>query len=336
MRRIEMCCEVCGSSESTIVKKKEAIGVRGEDVVIEADVRVCLCGNELFDEELDRDNLSRAYDLYRSRRGIMTPFEIRHMREAYGVSQRGLSKLLGWGDVTLHRYETGAVPDPSHSKLLDLLKDPAVMKSVLVKGRDLLPRTTFETVMANVVERLDEQAPRTSLLSLQGKFDSGEADIFSGFRRFDITKFTHALLYFAQHTSCLYKTKVNKLLFYADFVHFQEFLVSITGSRYLKYEFGPVPEKYDGLLWEVAQLGLISVSEEPIGQYVGNVIRPLAEYDPTVFSDDELRVLDEVSCRYGEMTARAISERSHKEDGWLETDPSHPIPYSFAERLKTI
>ena len=137
-------CDVCGSFETTITKKNETIEVRGKEVEIEAEVRVCSCGNELFDEELERDNLSKAYAEYRARLGIMSPEEIKQMREGYGISQRGLSRLLGWGDVTVHRYETGAIPDQPHSMLLELLNDPAVMSSAMSKGKDLLPKTTFE------------------------------------------------------------------------------------------------------------------------------------------------------------------------------------------------
>ena len=329
-------CDVCGSFETTITKKNETIEVRGKEVEIEAEVRVCSCGNELFDEELERDNLSKAYAEYRARLGIMSPEEIKQMREGYGISQRGLSRLLGWGDVTVHRYETGAIPDQPHSMLLELLNDPAVMSSAMSKGKDLLPKTTFETVMSNVREKLAQKGKGLTLASLQERFDFGEADICSGFKRFDLTKFTNALLFFATKVPDLYKTKVNKLMFYADFLHFNEFVVSITGSRYLKYEFGPVPEKYEGLIWEVSQLGVISVTEEPVGQFVGSVIRPLVDYDPTVFTDDELRVLESVAKTYGELTSRSISEVSHKEDGWLETDPSQPIPYSYAKTLKSL
>lgn len=123
-------------------------------------------------------------------------------------------------------------------------------------------------------------------------------------------------------------------MFYADFIHFSRLTNSITGSRYLRFEHGPVPEKYDGLLWELEQLGLIKVAVEPAGIFAGYVIYPLAEFDPTVFTDEELAVLNEVAAKYGSMTAAAISETSHSELGWLKTDPKEPIPYSYATELK--
>ena len=327
-------CEKCGGQSSELARKEETIIVRGVDITFEANVRVCSCGNELFDEESEQANLTRAYDIYREQEGILGPSEIREIRESYGISQRALGRILGWGEITVHRYETGAVPNQSHSTMLELLRDPAVMKKLLTKGQKELPKATYEAVMGRVQEMLDQNEPKQSLRQLESKLGMGDEDLYSGFRQFDLIKFANALLFFAHNIPALYKTKFNKLMFYADFIHFDRLTNSITGSKYLKFEFGPVPEKYDGLLWELEQLGLIKVAVEPAGLYAGYVIYPLAEFDPTVFTEEELEILNEVAEKYGNMTAATISEMSHQESGWLETDPKQPIPYSYAVDLK--
>ena len=62
----------CGEIESSVIVKKETIPVRGENIEIESNIRVCNnCGEELFDEELEEDNLSRAYEEYRKKKDIL-------------------------------------------------------------------------------------------------------------------------------------------------------------------------------------------------------------------------------------------------------------------------
>ncbi len=72
--------------------------------------------------ELDDATLERAYAIYRRRFSILTPNGIREIRERSGLSQRDFGRLLGWDDVTLHRYETGALPAIAHNAVLKMLE----------------------------------------------------------------------------------------------------------------------------------------------------------------------------------------------------------------------
>jgi len=42
---------------------------------------------------------------------MLSPYEIRELRKRYGLTQKELSLLLGWGSVTMSRYENGALQD---------------------------------------------------------------------------------------------------------------------------------------------------------------------------------------------------------------------------------
>ena len=58
-------------------------------------------------------------------------FLIGNTRETYGLSQRAFSKLLKWGEVTMNRYEMGAIQDKAHNNILILLKKPENMLNIL-------------------------------------------------------------------------------------------------------------------------------------------------------------------------------------------------------------
>ncbi len=326
-------CELCGEAESTVIEKSEVLNVRGEDIQTVSNVRVCKCGNELFDESLDEENLIRVYNVYRTRRNILTPEEIREIRERYGLSQRALGKVLGWGDVTIHRYETGALPDSSHFKMLRLIEDPKIMKKLLLEAQFSIPRTTFQRVMEKIEALVGEREDEIFLDMLEHRVQSSTVDIESGFKRFDLDKFINVVLFFAQKVPMLWMTKLNKLLFYSDFRYFKNFTTSLTGLKYRKLDYGPVPDNYEMLLGSLNNLKFIKLSPSCIGQYCGNIIIPLTEYDPNMFTKEELEILNQVKEELGDDTSSTLSEVSHKEKAWTEAPYCGVISYEHAMDL---
>ncbi len=103
--------------------RDEVYTVRGEKIGVRARVLVCRrCGNDLFDLESEEETARMVYQEYRRRRGLLSPEEIRRLRGRYGLSQRQLARLLGWGLVTVQRYEKGALQDAAHDLLLRQLE----------------------------------------------------------------------------------------------------------------------------------------------------------------------------------------------------------------------
>ncbi len=113
-------CPLCGTvSRRCIERRRETLVVRGTPIDVDADVAVCIdCGEDMADMELDDATLERAYTIYRRRFGILTPDGVREIRERSGLSQQDFGRLLGWDDVAIHRYETGALPPIAHNAML--------------------------------------------------------------------------------------------------------------------------------------------------------------------------------------------------------------------------
>jgi Helix-turn-helix. len=133
-------CPVCNiEQETNVIEKEEISNVRGDEIKSLARIRICcVCGEELFDEELDEENIKRVYDIYREKHGILSSEEIKNIRECYGLSQRVFARLLGIGEASIARYETGALPEKSLSNMIMLLKNPKNMKKLLEKNEDVL------------------------------------------------------------------------------------------------------------------------------------------------------------------------------------------------------
>jgi putative zinc finger/helix-turn-helix YgiT family protein len=153
-------CENCDKKvASRIVEREIELLVRGEPTKVLARVRICdSCGEECYDEELENTLFKTAYDLYRRRHNIVFPEEIRAIREKYGLSQRGLAVLLGWGEITIHRYEGGSIADEAHNQLLHLLKYPENMLRIVEMNGCRLPASSLKKLRAKLDEILCKTA----------------------------------------------------------------------------------------------------------------------------------------------------------------------------------
>ena len=90
------------------------------------------CGAPLVDENLETQIAKLANEKIRGQRGIITTKEISDILNQYNVSQKYLSKLLGWGEITLTRYVSGGyTPSIQNSEKLKSLKDPYVLMKIM-------------------------------------------------------------------------------------------------------------------------------------------------------------------------------------------------------------
>ncbi len=154
-----------------------------------------------------------------------------------------------------------------------------------------------------------------------------EATVFTGYRAFSLEKMAAMVSYLASRTSDLYKTKLNKLLFYADFTNFYLNGSSISGSRYVHLPYGPVPDSYEETLETLNHYGVIDVSKQNSAELVRS-----GENSATDFlSADETRSLDWVLQTFGAMTASQLTEISHRESAYKNTRTGEEIAYEYAK-----
>ena len=179
-------CEECKKEvETTIVTKKESYNVCGEMIDVNAQVLVCAeCGEELFSEELDNATLINAYNEYRRRHKLLLPEEIKEIRQQYGLSQRGFSKLLNGGDKTICRYENGSLQDRAHNSLLIFLKNPENMRSYLTENEIDIDEKQ-KTKLLDIVERLEQNLEYRENRKFFDEFFSETPCEENGFKGFD-------------------------------------------------------------------------------------------------------------------------------------------------------
>lgn len=123
-------------------------------------------------------------------------------------------------------------------------------------------------------------------------------------------------------------TKLNKILFFADFLSYEELGQSISGQAYRKLERGPVPRRIlptiDGM---VAQGWCAWIEREYYGR-AARRLQPLRDPDLSVFSEGELEIVRRVVRDLWDLNAREASDLSHRFAGWQAAAPGEEIPYS--------
>jgi putative zinc finger/helix-turn-helix YgiT family protein len=319
-----------------LVTKEEVIRVRNKPIKIELQYLRCVeCGDEAFDPGLNVDPFSLAYRKYRKEYGFLQPEEIREWRKANKLTQGELAKLLGVGGATISRYENGALQDPSHEKLLRLAMNPSNLLQLIEESEGVFTESKKRRLIEGLeqVQAGGNSIDSTIMVSL-GNYKPNE---YSGYRRLDLEKLYSAILFFCKEG--VLKTKLNKLLFYADFKHYKGYAISITGARYAHIPFGPAPDNYEIYYGALSSKKAIQFMEEiypakrggePV---VGEIIKAVKKPDLSLFAASELRIMASVQEDFEKYNAREITDFSHKEVGYQETEDGGTISYDYAKKL---
>lgn len=326
-------CPNCeGITDINLIKTRETFNVRGELLEIDVEYNRCLeCGKEFDDPRSKSDPLEMAYRIYRNKHGMIQPEEIRGMRKHYGLTQRELSKLIGWGGATLSRYENCALQDIAHDRFLQLLKNPANLKTLILKNGGFLRNEKRERILALLSDEIGEACAIPEFVEEHfGKYDP---DIHNGFNKLNLDKIIEAVKFFA--VDGVFKTKLCKLLFYADFKHFKDYAVSITGARYVHLPHGPVPDNYEHYFAiMIHNEKAIRIEEFDYDDYIGEQFHAEVDPETDIFNTSEVEILGFVKSFFKSYSAKAIREFSHNEKGYYKTGIGEIISYKYAEDLQ--
>lgn len=203
---------------------------------------------------------------------------------------------------------------------LDLLFEDAVER---------LTSPSYED--AREFARMLDQKQGVAVAAESSPVPASEADatVFTGYRAFSLEKMAAMVSYLANRTSDLYKTKLNKLLFYADFANYYLHGSSISGSRYVHLPYGPVPDSYEETLETLNHYGVIDISK----QNSAELVRAGDNSTTDFLSAEESRSLDWVLETFGAMSASQLTEISHRERAYKNTRAGEEIAYEYAKFL---
>jgi hypothetical protein len=125
-------------------------------------------------------------------------------------------------------------------------------------------------------------------------------------------------------------TKLNKILFYADFIHYANTGEPITGQEYMRLDKGPAPRHLVPIRERLIENHELVVRSQPYGAFQQK--RPIALRPASLaeFSGEEIAQVDAVIAQLWGRTATQVSKISHRFDGWKLATDRETIPYETA------
>jgi len=230
----------------------------------------------------DSLNVQQVYNQYRAAHGLPYPGEIRTLRARCALSPAQMSAMLGFEAGDYARYEAGELPSQAHAQRM--------------------------YAVAERVHRADTKpAPAWNTYS--------QPNEYTGYVKPDFEKAAQFVLYFAERMQPL-KTKLNKLLYFADFDHYRHTGFGISGIDYRAIQLGPVPSHFREFFELLEQKGFLAVEQENTERGTGERFIALQPFDSGFFSPSELAAMDAIAVRFEETRTQEIVDISHEETGW--------------------
>jgi len=240
---------------------------------------------------------------------------ITELRKLKGLSQEELAKSVKISRPSLAQIELG-------NRSVDILE---LQRLSLVLGFSLDDFMSKDFSSDNYRESQNEgerdekkvkkKAERISVPTLQVK------------------KFKNVLLYILER--CAGKPNVGetvlyKLLYFSDFNYYELYEEHLTGAKYRKLPYGPVPQKLDTIIAQMIEKGQLKRVKTAYHGYTQTRYLPLEKADLTELKASEKEIIDRVIEQMSDWSAAAISNYSHKDMPWLASKEGEEINYEFA------
>jgi uncharacterized phage-associated protein len=171
---------------------------------------------------------------------------------------------------------------------------------------------------SRVEEMIEKDARnRFSIMTMEKLFDKIVPDQDTGYRLPNLEKISHMIMFFSDNAQT-FKTKLNKLLFYSDFLAFKNSGFGISGLDYRAIAFGPVPAKFEKLYDEISEGDLLQREYTDEHGYEGSYFIPMLTFNELLFDQFELEIMKLVADKFKWHSSTEIKDLSHSEPAWID------------------
>lgn len=235
---------------------------------------------------------------------------IAELRKLKGLSQEDLAKTVKISRPSLAQIELG-------NRGIDIL-ELQKLSQVLGFSLDDFMSKDFNVSQDLVVKEEKKSKKKEERISVP---------------TFQVNKFKNVLLYILER--CAGKPNVGetvlyKLLYFSDFNYYELYEEHLTGAKYRKLPYGPVPQKLDTIIHQMIDKGQVQRVKTEYHGYTQTRYLPLQKADLMELKASEKEVIDRVIEQMSDWSAAAISNYSHKDMPWLASKEGEEINYEFA------
>lgn len=321
--------------EMKLVYEPRTWNFRGEEYEYIHTAYKCEDTGDLFTTcESDDAGFLQVTNQYRVKYGIPFTDEIIAVRNRYGVSAAKMSAILGIGTNQWRLYESGEVPSVSNGRMIRSIMNPKVFLDLIESTHQQLTDKEY----ANITEKVKKVIAQSANYHIDAyecrRVFSFARGAENGYSTISLQKLKAILLMVLQEYGEVFCTKMNKLLFYIDFLSYRQRGYAMSGLSYRAIDFGPVPDRWNKVYSEFDE---IHQELRPIGDYEGIVLVTNSAVDSSILSDADKGIIHIVCERFKSCSSREISAISHEEPAWQNHHGAcSRIPFTEAFTLKAI
>ena len=326
---VDVYCPECDAEVHAHLHNQPAtLSVRGEEIGYSETVAVCpICDEIIGDARIEGANLERAYDAYRELHGIISPGDVKALRDSYGLSLREFSRFLGFGEQTIYRYEHGDIPDQPHNTTMLSAKTIDGARLLLSQNGQKLSDKSITKVEKHIQAMAEGAAEKAQPRLILEEREALGPSAANGYRKLDLDRVTALVYELTSRCHDLYWTKLQKAAFFADMVCYERNSCSLTGLSYAHATFGPVMDRKEEVRYILIDRGTIGFRECGWGE----ILVPL-QLSIQPFNMEELALIEEVADFVNTFnTASELSDFSHELNCWNGSADGVIIEYTRDE-----
>jgi len=149
--------------------------------------------------------------------------------------------------------------------------------------------------------------------------------------------YRNAVLYFIKYCNnqYLHATKLNKLLYYLDFIYFRDHKKSVTGDVYTHKEYGPVPSHIDEILTVLKNEEIIITEavDYKDGELIRFELKDSGKLDESIFLSEQKNLLKQICDEFNNWSTEKIVAQTHLEAPWFYSKPYEIVDYAYARDI---
>lgn len=296
----KMYCFECDKDVIGEVKiEKTNHNIHGQNVLLDERVFTCpICGTEYDFDSYD----AFVHDINVAYLNIFgLSFEkLKEIRKSLNLSQELFAEALGWSKKTITRYENAeSLPQKEYlDTYISLLNNKDNIYNILKKNKNLSKEKYYK-----ILDRINVEIDYKSI---------------------------NVILYILNKV-ILNRTQLMKYLFASDFLNYKLFNKTISNFKYAHAPFGPIVNNQDALLNLLIKQDYIKLESSVDDSLM--LFAPLQDADLSCFNEDEIKVIDKIIDEFKGMSAKDLSDWSHKFIGWSKTKDGEIIDFKYAKKL---
>ena len=206
-------CDRCNKYVEAI-KKEETIPmtIKGEIILFNGIRTFCpVCKSNLYVESIHSENMEKGLQLYRKKHDLVSPLEIKEVRKLYDISQSLFSKILGIGEATIRRYETGMIPSKVNSAIIKQARSPKTFMNFVEQNKENISPEDYEKISAvvkNLLSDIDSKKQKSEIQQIHKSYDMQK-----------IFYIIHHIIGFSSENNFI---KILKLMWLIDYFYYKK------------------------------------------------------------------------------------------------------------------